>query len=99
MPTITITWDATLDERTCPICRALHGHTWIYAVTQKPIPDELVHPQYGVVWNKTVGSQAHGHERFNCRCTIPYRIDVSDLKPRIEAIKTDLEARVAEQSR
>jgi len=90
MPSISITWDATLDERTCPICKALHGYTWTFT-TPEPMPDSLVHPQFGVVWNTTVGSQAHGHQRFNCRCSIIPKVDVSNIKEKIEILKTALE--------
>jgi len=90
MPSITITWDATLDMHTCPICRALHGYSWTFT-TPDPMPDELVHPAYGVVWNKVVGSKAHGHQRFNCRCSIIPRMNVSDVLEQVQLLKQELE--------
>jgi uncharacterized protein with gpF-like domain len=86
MPVITIRWDATLDERTCPICQSLHGHHWVFDVGDTPLPDNLVHPSYGTVWNTWDGSRAHGHERFNCRCTITPDVDMSDLVAQVEQI-------------
>jgi uncharacterized protein with gpF-like domain len=97
MTVIAITWRALMDDRTCPICRALHGFTWVFNVTSQPLPDELTHPTYGVVWNKSTGSRAHGHERFNCRCGIRASIDASDVLEKAEALKTRLEVMASEQ--
>jgi len=96
---IAITWNAVMDARTCPICRALNGYTWVFNVTSQPLPDELVHPTYGVVWNKSRGSQAHGHERFNCRCGIKPTIDFSDIYGKVEALQSRAEAMLLEQLR
>jgi hypothetical protein len=86
MPSLTITWKALIGHPTppCPICKDLHGHQWVFNVTGEPIPDSLTHPQYGVVWNTTIGSQAHGHQVYNCRCSIIPNVDVSDLKAKIQ---------------
>ena len=96
LPSTTITWVAIDDSRTCPICKAINGYQWTFTANQG-IPNELTHPQYGVVWNNTVGSQAHGHQRFNCRCSITPTIDVSDIKEKIEQMKTDIERVHSEQ--
>lgn len=61
------------------------------------MPNQLTHPTYGVVWNTTIGSQAHGHQRFNCRCSIIPEVDLSDVKQKIEVIKAEVEQAV-EQS-
>jgi hypothetical protein len=90
MPTISITWHATLDERTCPICQSLHNHTWVFPVGPTPLPDNLVHPSYGTVWNTMIGSQAHGHERFNCRCLLVPDVDMSDLVAQAEQLMVTL---------
>jgi len=85
MPSVSITWSARCDASTCPTCRALHGYTWNFDVSQN-VPDNLVHPQFGVVWNKAIGSQAHGHQVYNCRCSIVPEVHVSDLKAKIEQL-------------
>lgn len=85
MPSVAITWKAKMDERTCPICRVLNGYKWNFNVKQN-VPDELLHPQFGVVWDVARGSQAHGHERYNCRCTIVPEVHVDDLKAKIEQL-------------
>ena len=95
MPSISITWDAILDARTCQICKALHGYAWTFT-TPEPMPNELVHPEFGVVWNTSVGSQAHGHQRFNCRCSIHPQIDMSDVKAKLEKLKDELEVNAPE---
>jgi hypothetical protein len=100
MTSLTITWNAINDAKTCPICRDLHGHSWVFAVSDEPMPDSLTHPQYGVVWNTTIGSQAHGHQRFNCRCSIALTdLNMTDVRTKIDIIKADLEARLSEQPR
>jgi uncharacterized protein with gpF-like domain len=92
MPTITVTWNAVMDQRTCPICREINGHTWVFQVSETPMPDSLIHPKHGIVWDKFVGSKAHGHERFNCRCSIIPHVDVRDIHAKIQVLKNELEA-------
>jgi hypothetical protein len=43
----------------------------------------LVHPLFGVVWDRASGSMAHGHKNMTCRCTAEPEIDFSDLLARI----------------
>jgi len=45
-----------------------------------------MHPHFGNVWTKTIGSQAHGHHVYNCRCSIIPSIDVEDFKAKIEQL-------------
>ena len=85
MPTTSITWNAILDERTCPICKAIHGYTWNFNV-KEGVPDWLTHPTFGIVWMVGLGSNAHGHERFNCRCGIIPEVHVEDLKKKINQL-------------
>ena len=85
MPSTAITWDAVNDSKTCPICTALHGYKWTFDVKQG-VPDWLTHPTFGIVWMTGIGSNAHGHEVFNCRCGIIPEIDVGDLKKKIEQL-------------
>jgi len=82
MPTLRLTWHAIHDERTCPICRAIDGYTWIYTLGADQLNDEIVHPEFGVVWSVQSGSMAHGH-RGNCRCHITYDLDLKDLLDRV----------------
>ena len=91
MPSTTITWNATLDQKTCPICKAIHGYTWSFNVKQG-VPDFLTHPTFGIVWMTGIGSNAHGHERFNCRCSIIPEVHVEDLKKKIQQLMQAAEA-------
>ena len=94
VPSISVTWHAHVDERTCPVCLALNNYTWVFETTvgttvstvQGGFRTFLVHPSFGVVWDMQQGSKAHGHERYNCRCHITSEVDVSDLKQRIQAL-------------
>jgi len=79
MPTLTITWHAVMDDRTCSTCKALNGYTWIFEAGKDMFDGNLRHYLGWVVWDVYRGSQAHGHERFNCRCTISYEIDLEDV--------------------
>ena len=85
MPSVSITWHAVGDDRTCPICRAVDGYKWVF---EGEVPDSLVHPVYGEIWNIVTGSLAHEHKQFgkkygllsNCRCHTEGKVeDIQDL--------------------
>lgn len=83
----TITWVAIDDSKTCPICRDIDGYKWVFPISEG-VPDQLVHPKYGVVWDKNIGSQAHGHQRYNCRCHIKPGIEVKEIHEKIQRLLT-----------
>ena len=77
MPTVTFTWNAMIDARSCNKCKALHGYSWTFI---DEIPNFLDHPQFGPVWDLLVDrSMAHGFGEFNCRCTLLIALDDSDM--------------------
>jgi len=80
MPHIIITWQAIMDDRTCPICNGLNGYQWIIDANQ-PFPQVLTHPQFGVVWSPE-GSTTHKH-RQKCRCSLGVNIEISDLVAKV----------------
>lgn len=85
-----------MDARTCPICQALHGYQWTFT-TPEPLPQELVHPQQGIVWNLAQGSRAHGHQRYNCRCSLEMgEPDLSDVLEWAKQKKAEIEAIINE---
>ena len=63
----------------------MHGYTWNFNV-KRGVPDFLTHPTFGIVWMTGLGSNAHGHERFNCRCGIIPEVHVKDLKQKIKQL-------------
>jgi hypothetical protein len=73
MPSVSITWHTAHDDRVCPICAAIDGYKWVF---EGEVPDSLIHPQYGEVWNIVTGSLAHEQGQFGkkygllstCRC-------------------------------
>ena len=78
------------DDRVCPICRAIDGYIWVF---DGPPPDSLIHPTYGEVWNKTIGSSAHEHGSFgSCRCHIEPEIDMSDMVQKIRLLHDEIKA-------
>jgi len=91
-----------MDNVTCKICAALNGYTWFFDVggdygtsvqtVEGSIRSFLVHPEFGVVWEISIGSKAHGHQRYNCRCFVTSEIDVSDLRKRVELFLHQLKA-------
>jgi len=105
MVALSVTWHALMDYRTCPICMAINGYTWMETIgpgvgttvstVQGGFRTFLVHPTYGVVWDMQQGSKAHGHERYNCRCHVTAEVDLSDLRRRIEAIYNIVKAKYA----
>ena len=100
MPTLAVTWHAVMDERTCPICTALNGYTWFFDVGKDELDDSLIHSQFGVVWSLTLGSAAHSRgylttHGYNCRCNITYKIDLSDVKAKVQALTERVRAAAA----
>jgi hypothetical protein len=99
MPSVSITWHAVNDDRTCPICRAIDGYTWTFTDT---VPDSLVHPVYGEIWNVTLGSLAHEAKQFgkkygllsNCRCRTESKAEFQDLiyliQQKIDELKNEV---------
>ena len=79
MSRILVTWHASIDARTCPICKDLNGYTWIFEAGTGEFDSYLTHPKHGMVWYIFQGSKAHGHERFNCRCSMSVDYDLEDI--------------------
>jgi len=82
MPTLTITWHNHPElskTGSCPTCKALNGYTWIFEAGKDMFDGTLQHYTGWVVWDVVRGSQAHGHERYNCNCTLSYEIDLEDV--------------------
>jgi hypothetical protein len=96
LPTVTITWHTQNDGHVCPICKAIDGYTWTF---ENAVPDSLIHPQYGEVWNTMLGSLAHDHAGYgsryrslfsNCRCRIEPRFQLADLAEKIRVLRDEL---------
>lgn len=78
-----------MDYGTCTTCRLLNGNTWTFIVGKDTFPTMLIF--YGQnVWDIHQGSKAHGDKPYNCRCHITSKIDISDVKERIETLKDQL---------
>lgn len=100
MPSVSITWHTMHDDRVCPVCFAIDGYTWTFTGV---VPDSLVHPVYGEVWNTVLGSLAHethGSKTFSeCRCHIEPKFDLADLLKSVkhlrDALKVEMESSTA----
>jgi hypothetical protein len=85
MAIITLTWQTTVDDRTCKICKALNGYTWVFDTSRGDVMiDALFHPSMGIVWSLEQGSNAHAHgylsgQTNNCRCRMHHTIDAEDV--------------------
>lgn len=96
MPSVSITWHTQHDDRVCKICEAIDGYTWAFP---DQVPDSLIHPQWGEVWNTTLGSLAHEHQYHkgskyglisNCRCHIEPHFDLKDLVAKVKAFHDEI---------
>lgn len=86
MVALTIVWHTQHDDRVCPICQAIDGYEF---GPFTDVPDSLMHPAYGEVWNIQTGSLAHEHQVHKgnkygllstCRChTETKLVDLQDL--------------------
>lgn len=84
MAIIRLFWLARADA--CKICAAINGYVWTFDASTDSIGDTLTHPVYGPVWSMAIGSLAHGHTGLNCRCTVTYDIDISELIERVKQV-------------
>lgn len=108
MPSVSATWKAKNDARTCPICKAMNGYTWVF---KDVVPDSLVHPSFGEVWNTSIGSLAHEHQQTilsghkisrtmkygllsNCRCHVEPHFDLKDLLVLIKKLRDEIKGEV-----
>ena len=92
MPSVSITWWTQHDDRVCHICQAIDGYTWPF---EGEIPFSLVHPTYGEVWNKTLGSLAHAMHKTSvgfsdCRCHVTAKVELKDLLDKLKQLRDEL---------
>jgi hypothetical protein len=95
LPSISITWRIA-DDNACRICKEINGYTWTF--TDEPMPNALVHPVHGVVWDVARGSAAHEsgpgkNTHGTCRCRMESKIDLKDI---VESVKKLRDAVVLE---
>jgi hypothetical protein len=99
MAIIKVTWRTRNDNRVCPICRKLEGYVWEFDSNANTMTNNLVHPEFGVVWTVNNGSGAHGHKGVACRCDLPYDVDFSfEVKMALkleEAVKAEYQPQEA----
>lgn len=98
MPSVSIKW-GIMDDGACPICKAINGYTWTFETGKDVFPNELVHPQYGEVWNISEGSKAHEHHGTglggfpaSCRCHVTPEFNLSDLLVKIKRLRDEVKA-------
>lgn len=91
MPLMSLTWHK-LDEEACQICKALHGHTWVFDTEKEAFPDVLIDPRTNlVVWDCVRDERRpHGHMRYNCRCWLTADWEFTDVETRLKAIRSRL---------
>jgi hypothetical protein len=104
MPTVSITWVTSHDDNVCPICKAIDGFTWTF---ENEVPDSLVHPTYGEVWNIQLGSLAHEHQLHrgskyglisSCRCHTESKLtSLRDLADEVRRLKNEVKTALGEE--
>ena len=73
-----------MDDKACPICKAINGYTWTVTGTV----NSLAHPLYGEVWNKASGVNIHEHYGIPgpCRCHVDINIDMNGTLAKIRTL-------------
>lgn len=99
MVTVTVKWVTSKDDKVCPICRAIDGYVWTF---ENEIPESLIHPDFGEVWNEQMGSLAHEHQVHkgskyglfsSCRCKTENKlVSLKDLADLVRQVKNDLKS-------
>ena len=95
MPTVSLTWHTQHDDRVCPICKDIEGYTWVFI---DKVPDSLVHPVHGEIWNVVTGSLAHEQPQFgkksgllsSCRCNLTSEIDLKDILAKVKTLVANI---------
>lgn len=90
-----------MDDKTCPVCRALNGFTWVFETGVDVMTDALWHPQFGIVWSLEQGSNAHARgylsgNLYNCRCNISHKFDLEDVLAKCVYLAEIVKSAVAE---
>ena len=103
MPSVTVKWRATHDgHKICPICEHVDGYEWTFV---DKIPESLVHPVYGEIWNLSIGSLAHEHYQFgkkyglmaSCQCNVePISVSAPELLAALKDLRDLLKENLAE---
>lgn len=92
MPSVSITWHTLKDgHKICPVCLAIDNYTWVFT---DEIPDTLIHPVYGEVWNTAQGSAVHERGLANgpCRCHVEPKFSLKDLEDLVRKLRDELKA-------
>jgi hypothetical protein len=67
------------------------------------VPDSLVHPVYGEVWNVTQGSLAHekqGNKILSqCRCHLESHFDLKDMLEKVKKLRDEVKAKYGDKAR
>lgn len=95
---VSLTWHTKKDgHQICPICQAIDGYKWTFEDT---VPDSLIHPTYGEVWNVQIGSLAHEHQLHKgskygifaeCKCNVEGRIEsLAGLAASVKKLKENV---------
>jgi hypothetical protein len=102
MVSVTIKWRTQHDNRVCDICQHIDGYEWTF---EDIIPESLMHPVYGEIWNTTIGSLAHEHYQYGkksgllsmCRCHVdPIAVNAPELLQRLQELRDLLKDALAE---
>jgi hypothetical protein len=93
MVSVTIKWRSSHDARVCDICQHIDGYEWTF---QDVIPESLMHPVYGEIWNTTIGSLAHERYQYgkkygllsSCRCHVePMQMSAPELLKALQDLR------------
>lgn len=89
------------DGNACPICKAIDGYEWEFnAGIDSEVPEILFHPEFGIVWSLSLGSNAHSQHGYlsggpnNCRCTMEENFDLEDVLAKSVFIVEELKSMV-----
>lgn len=107
MVSVTRKWHSSHDKRVCGICEHLDNWEFTVEAVNGKLPESIMHPVYGEVWNTAIGSLAHEHYQYGkkygllskCRCHIEVvQVSAPELLALVKKLRDEIQMALADKT-